>query len=124
VEAAKIIAKYIHQHAGLASQPFEVFSPIGLTEEQCNTVLLGQEFISATGIQRETGLLVQIGKGTLVIEHFERLPVHILEQLVQVHIFIWILQQMDGTVLIYYPEVHLDGLWADMAQHRLQLLEE
>ena len=80
----KTIAKYIHQHAGLASQPFEVFSPIGLTEEQCNTVLFGQEFISATGIQRETGLLVQIGKGTLVIEHFERLPVPILEQLVQV----------------------------------------
>ncbi|MBM3170704.1 MAG: sigma-54-dependent Fis family transcriptional regulator [Bacteroidetes bacterium] len=80
----KTMAKYIHQQAGLASQPFQVFSPIGLSEEQCEQVLFGRELISSIGIQREAGLLVQIGKGTLLIEHFERLSASILEQLAQI----------------------------------------
>jgi len=80
----KTLAKYMHQQVGLATQPFQVFSPLGLSEEQCEQVLFGREFITSIGIQREVGLLVQIGKGTLLIEHFERLSVAILEQLSQV----------------------------------------
>lgn len=80
----KTLAKFMHQYAGMASQPFQVFSPLGLTEEQCEQVLFGSETISSTGIQREMGLLIQIGKGTLVIEHFDRLAEPILELLSQV----------------------------------------
>lgn len=79
----KTLAKYIHQHAGIATQPFLIFSPVGLNEDQIEKVLFGSEHISASGIQRETGLLVQVGKGTLVIEQFERLSPGVLERLTQ-----------------------------------------
>jgi two-component system, NtrC family, response regulator AtoC len=80
----KTFAKYIHQQAGTATQPFLIFSPIGLTDEQIEHLLFGHETISASGIQRELGLLIKIGKGTLVIEHFDRLPLPVLELLDQV----------------------------------------
>lgn len=80
----KTLAKYIHQYAGTATQPFLIFSPIGLNEEQIEKVLFGTEHITSLGIQRETGLLVQVGKGTLVIEHFDRLSHTILERLTQI----------------------------------------
>ena len=56
----KTLAKYIHQQAGTATQPFQIFSPIGLTDDQVEHLLFGRETISSSGIQREIGWLVQI----------------------------------------------------------------